>query len=188
MSRTAIGTTVLVLLALWLASCGKSGTIPIQSPPLSYFNIVHALNGGFSYAYAPSIIVKDGTYHVFFCSMALLLPTWDAIRMSACCGATSGIRKAFENKPKKPEIIFGSSDERSYGEYAVAWAILYHRFKKDGIDKDSAQRALKDIHAVVSDKFLYRRWSNSHNEYRSYPGKGRKYEITATNAARHPPD
>ncbi|HMJ21197.1 MAG TPA: hypothetical protein VK513_04790 [Terriglobales bacterium] len=39
MSRTAIGTTVLVLLALWLASCGKSGTIPIQSPPLSYFNI-----------------------------------------------------------------------------------------------------------------------------------------------------
>jgi len=80
MSRTTIGETVLVLLALWLASCGKSGTMPIQSPPPSYFNIVHALNGGFSYAYAPSIIVKDGTYHVFFCSMALLIPTWDAIR------------------------------------------------------------------------------------------------------------
>jgi hypothetical protein len=38
------------------------------------------LNGGFSYAYAPSIVVKDGTYHLFFCSMAVLAPTWDAIR------------------------------------------------------------------------------------------------------------
>jgi hypothetical protein len=125
-------------------------------------------------------------------------PTWDkfasffqnirwcpkALVMSACCGATSGIRKAFENKPKKPNIIFGSSDERSYGEYAVAWAILYHRFKRDGIDRGSAQRALKDINAVVSDKFLYRRWSNSKKEYRFYPAKGKKYKIAATNVAR----
>ena len=32
--------------------------------------------------------------------------------MSACCGATSGIEDAFRNKPKKPGIIFGSSDGR----------------------------------------------------------------------------
>jgi hypothetical protein len=127
-------------------------------------------------------------------------PTWDkfasffqnnrwcpkALVMSACCGATSGIRKAFESTPQKPEIIFGSSDKRSYGEYTVAWAILYHRFKKAGIDKDSAQRALKEINAVVSDKFLYRRWSNSEKEYLYYPGKGKKYEITETKVARHP--
>ena len=31
-----------------------------------------------SYAYAPSIMVKDGIYHAFFCSMAVLIPTWDA--------------------------------------------------------------------------------------------------------------
>jgi len=107
-----------------------------------------------------------------------------ALVMSSCCGATSGIRGAFKIKAKKPEIIFGSSDERSYGEYTVAWAILYHRFKKDGIDKDSAQQALKEIHAVVSDKFLYRRWDASQHEYRSYPRKSEKYEITKVKVAR----
>jgi hypothetical protein len=101
----------------------------------------------------------------------------EALVMSACCRATSGIRKAFQNQARRPAIIFGSSDKRPYGEYTVAWAILYHRFKRDGISKDSAQQALKEINAVVSDKFLYRRWSTSQRQYRSYPGKGKKYEI-----------
>lgn len=103
-----------------------------------------------------------------------------ALVMSSCCGATSGIRKAFQTKPRRPGIIFGSSDERSYGEYTVAWAILYHRFKIDGVNKDAAQQALKEIHAVVSDKFLYRRWSDSGREYRFYPGKTDRYAITNT--------
>lgn len=107
-----------------------------------------------------------------------------ALVMSSCCGATSGIRKAFASMPKRPGIIFGSSDERSYGEYTVAWAILYRRFKRDGIDKNSAQEALKEIHAVVSDKFLYRRWSTSQHEYLSYPSKGEIYEIKKTKTAR----
>ena len=101
-----------------------------------------------------------------------------ALVMSSCCGATSGIRKAFETKSQRPGIIFGSSDERSYAEYTVAWAILYHRFKMDGVTKDAAQHALKEIHAVVSDKFLYRRWSDSGGEYRFYPRKTDKYQIT----------
>lgn len=103
-----------------------------------------------------------------------------ALVMSSCCGATSGIRKAFQKKPRRPGIIFGSSDERSYGEYTVAWAILYHRFKKDGVNKDAAQQALKEIHAVVSDKFLYRRWSDSRREYRFYPGRSDRYAVTNT--------
>jgi hypothetical protein len=45
--------------------------------------MVDALDDGFSYAYAPSIIVKDGSYHVFFCSMAVLIPTWDAVRYTS---------------------------------------------------------------------------------------------------------
>jgi beta-xylosidase len=43
--------------------------------------VVNALADGFSYAYAPSIILKDGTYHMFFCSMGWLdYPSWDSIR------------------------------------------------------------------------------------------------------------
>lgn len=101
-----------------------------------------------------------------------------ALVMSSCCGLTSGIRKAFQKTTKRPGIIFGSSDERSYGEYTVAWAILYHRFKRDGVNKDVAQQALKEVHAVVSDKFLYRRWSSSGGEYLSYPKKADRYAIT----------
>ena len=108
----------------------------------------------------------------------------EALVMSSCCGATSGIQKAFQKKPKRPGIIFGSSDERSYGEYAVAWAILYRRFKKDSVDKEVAQQALKEIHAVVSDKFLYRRWNDAGHEYRYYPAKGKKYQITEANTDR----
>ncbi len=123
-------------------------------------------------------------------------PTWDkfadffqqqewcpkALVMSACCGATSGIQKAFQKKSRRPEIIFGSSDERSYGEYAVAWAILYQHFKTDGVDKNAAQQALKEIHAVVADTFLYRRWSGPQRQYLFYPGKGKKYRITEVKA------
>lgn len=86
MSWTSLGTADLVLVALWLASCGQSGTGSTAQNPPSFFQVVDALNGGFSYAYAPSIIVKDGTYHVFFCSMAVLLPTWDAIRYTTSIG------------------------------------------------------------------------------------------------------
>lgn len=105
-----------------------------------------------------------------------------ALVMSSCSGAASGIQNAFQKKSRQPGIIFGSSDERSYGEYAVAWAILYHHFKKDGVDKDAAQKALKEIHAVVADTFLYRRWSSSRRQYLFYPGKGKKYRITEAKA------
>ena len=71
-------------LTMWLASCGQSRMHPPaarQSQNGLFFPIVDALNDGFSYAYAPSIIVKDGTYHVFFCSKGWLnYPSWDAIR------------------------------------------------------------------------------------------------------------
>jgi len=82
MSRAHLGTAVLAPLALWLASCGQPGTgSTTQSPPPSFFQIVDGSSAGVAYAYAPSIIVKDGTYHLFFCSMAVLIPTWDAIRL-----------------------------------------------------------------------------------------------------------
>lgn len=63
---------------------------------------------------------------------------------------------------------------------SIRWpgAILYHRFKTNGVNKDAAQQALKQIHAVVSDKFLHHRWSDSRREYRFYPGKANKYRIT----------
>ena len=105
-----------------------------------------------------------------------------ALVMSSCCGAATGIGKAFAPHRKKPEIIFGSVDERSYGEYATAWTILYHRFALDGVNKRSAQKALSHINAVVSQKFRYRRWEASVNRYVSFPPKRTYYAVTAIKA------
>jgi len=99
-----------------------------------------------------------------------------ALVMSSCCGAASGIGEAFAKIAKKrPGIIFGSKDERTYGQYAVAWALLYHQLQLKGVTKKSAQEALKQISAVVSDAFVYRRWDST--KYLYYPTKGVKYEV-----------
>src|ERR1700723_345523 len=83
-SRECLLKSVLVFLTIWLASCGHSRIRPAaaaQSQNGLFFPLVDALNDGFSYAYAPSIILKNGTYHVFFCSKGWLnYPSWDAIR------------------------------------------------------------------------------------------------------------
>jgi len=118
-------------------------------------------------------------------------PTWDefadffqnidhcptVLVMSACAGACKGIADAFRSRTKRPAIIFGSVDERTYAEYATAWAILYHCFKKRGINTVAAQTALKQISVVVSSKFRYRRWSAKPSSYRVFPGANTKFEI-----------
>lgn len=78
---------VALVAALCLAGCRKvparanAAALTQASAQAGFFQMVDALDGGFSYAYAPSIIVKDGVYHVFFCSKGwLTYPAWDSIR------------------------------------------------------------------------------------------------------------
>jgi hypothetical protein len=76
--------------------------------------------------------------------------------MSACKGASTGIGQAFADREKRPKIIFGSTTNRDYDDYAVAWAILYRRFGRSGVHREAAQKALRDICAVVHHSFVYR--------------------------------
>jgi len=98
--------------------------------------------------------------------------------MSSCCGAASGIGSAFEASGVRPPIIFGSTEVLGYSEYSAAWAVLYHRFVCDGLSKDTAQTALKQINAVVHDSFLYRRWDEERECYRSFPPADAIYTVT----------
>jgi hypothetical protein len=102
----------------------------------------------------------------------------DALVMSACCGASSGIAKAFARKASRPKIIFGTTEERGYSQFAVAWAILYRRFKLSGVRREAARRALRDICAVAHPSFLYRRWDDDKGRYLIYPGEGVEYLAT----------
>ena len=99
-----------------------------------------------------------------------------ALVMSSCCGNSSGIGPCFEENTNRPEIIFGSTDVRTYDEYAVAWAILYRTFFF-GITTERARVALAHINAVVNPAFKYRRWIDEEKRYRFYPGPKRKFGV-----------
>jgi hypothetical protein len=101
----------------------------------------------------------------------------DALIMSACCGADSKIGLEFAKVRLRPKIIFGSTDSRSYSQYAVAWALLYRRFMLKGINRDAAQDALSQINAVVHTAFKYRRWDQSSKKYLVFPGKNLRYRV-----------
>jgi hypothetical protein len=74
-----------VLLSLLiLCACGGSGPVPktvVKPTPVSwdFVQLVDSDANGIWYAYAPSIILKDGVYHVFFCSVGAS-GAWDYIR------------------------------------------------------------------------------------------------------------
>lgn len=86
MLRARLYEVAVVLFTISFASCGHLQTSPPatrQSLSVAsvFFQVVDAYDDGFSYAYAPSIILKNGTYHVFFCSEGGgNYPSWDAIR------------------------------------------------------------------------------------------------------------
>jgi hypothetical protein len=101
----------------------------------------------------------------------------DALVISACKGASTGIGEAFASRDRRPKIIFGSITNRAYDDYAVAWAILYRRFGRSGVHREAAQKALRDICATVHHSFVYRRWDDEREKYLKFPFTGIEYEV-----------
>ncbi len=85
----------------------------------------------------------------------------EALVMSSCYGAADGLADEFEKVKSRPKIIFGSTDERDYNEYAVTWTILYNLFRTDGVHRVVAREALRAINAIVHRNFRYLRWDES---------------------------
>jgi hypothetical protein len=76
--------SVAVVVTFLLASvaCGGGTPPPTKGPPPISWDFIQMVDSdadATSYAYGPSIILKNGVYHVFFCS-AGVSPTWDSIR------------------------------------------------------------------------------------------------------------
>lgn len=65
-----------------------------------------------------------------------------ALVTSSCCGASSGIERAFKRQVRRPKIIFGSTDKLYPIQYVAAWSILYYRFETDGFKISAAKRAV----------------------------------------------
>jgi len=100
-----------------------------------------------------------------------------ALVMSACKGASSDLARAFATAKKRPKIIIGSSDSRSRADYVAAWALLYRHFKRNGIKRSVAKRALADIGAAVHRNFRYLRWDDRRARYLRYPGTGVRFDV-----------
>ena len=74
-------------------------------------------------------------------------------------------------------MIIGSTDERYPADYVAAWALLYRRFKRKGIDIDAAQQVLEEICAVVHKNFRYLRWDDERERYLRYPGTDSRFDV-----------
>jgi hypothetical protein len=107
-----------------------------------------------------------------------------ALVMSACCGASSGVSKAFAELPLRPNIIFGSVDARYYHDYAVAWAILYRIFRNESVTQDAARKALAHIYAVVDKAFRYRRWDDTDEKYVFFPRQDSEFGVVDVQTVR----
>jgi hypothetical protein len=85
-SRQCVVLTFVIACISFCAACGGGGPAktPNSQPPqtFNFFRIVDAIDNPLTvqYAYAPSIVLKDNTYHVFFCSGGNIFPAWDYIR------------------------------------------------------------------------------------------------------------
>jgi len=73
-----------VLACMSLCSCGAGPAKTSTGPPptFDFFRMVDAIDNPLTvqYAYAPSIVLKDNVYHIFFCSGGNIFPAWDYIR------------------------------------------------------------------------------------------------------------
>src|SRR5215467_13004931 len=70
---------------LIVVACGGTNQNPGNPGSPQQFKFFQIVNGidhpsTIQYAYAPSIILLDNTYHVFFCSGGNIFPAWDYIR------------------------------------------------------------------------------------------------------------
>ncbi|WLA63791.1 hypothetical protein [Bradyrhizobium diazoefficiens] len=100
-----------------------------------------------------------------------------ALVMSACCGASSNLGRAFTRADKRPGMIIGSTDKRPHSDYVAAWALLYRRFRRKGIEKEQAQEVLEQICAAVHRNFRYLRWDEERERYLRYPGLDQRFEV-----------
>lgn len=101
-----VSTIVLGLVLIFLSSAPTKAMVPLSL-------IVDARAGGFSYAYAPSIIREDGKLHLFFCSQADTTQdstnrapgAWDFIRYTSSTDGvnwTAPIIKVMPNQNVNP--------------------------------------------------------------------------------------
>lgn len=94
-----------------------------------------------------------------------------ALVMSSCVGGDRGIARAFGQRKRWPEVIFGSEatkpNEITFPGACIAWPILYTSLATRGMTRDAFKDAVRKMNLVTKHKFIYRRWDR--DQYRRFP-------------------
>jgi hypothetical protein len=97
-----------------------------------------------------------------------------ALILSSCIGGDRGIARAFKERKRRPEVIFGAeADEEkhvlTFPGACISWPILYTVLATRGMTPEAFKDAVKKMNSVTSHRFVYRRWDGQ--KYRRYPSQ-----------------
>jgi hypothetical protein len=95
-----------------------------------------------------------------------------ALVLSSCVGGDRGIARAFKERKKRPQVIFGAeaSDEEhllTFPGACVSWPILYTSLATGGMTPEAFKDAVRKMNRITNHEFVYRRWHKG--KYRRYP-------------------
>ena len=97
-----------------------------------------------------------------------------ALILSSCVGGDGGIARAFEQRKRRPHVIFGAEadDEDNlltFPSACIAWPILYTVLASHGMTPSAFKDAVKKMNSVTPHRFAYRRLEGG--KYRRFPTK-----------------
>ena len=95
-----------------------------------------------------------------------------ALILSSCVGGDRGIARAFKERKRRPQVIFGAeaTDRKrllTFPGACISWPILYTVLATKGLKLDAFKDAVNKMNNVTPHRFVYRRWDGQN--YRRYP-------------------
>lgn len=100
------------------------------------------------------------------------MPT--ALVLSSCVGGDRGIARAFKERKRRPQVIFGAEAKEEKGLLTfpgacISWPILYTALATGGMTPEVFKDAVSKMNRITSHQFVYRRWDGE--KYRRYPSQ-----------------
>jgi hypothetical protein len=97
-----------------------------------------------------------------------------ALILSSCVGGDDGIARAFEERRRRPQVIFGAEadDEDhllTFPGACISWPILYTVLATQGMTAQAFKDAVNKMNHITPHRFVYRRLERQ--KYRRYPGR-----------------
>ena len=97
--------------------------------------------------------------------------------LSSCVGGDGGIARAFEERKRRPQVIFGAEaddDEHllTFPTACISWPVLYTILARRGLTGPAFKNAVNKMNHVAPHRFVYRRWDG--DAYRRYPRRERE--------------